>query len=153
MGEGILKHLVARQGLAGKVEVRSAGTWTESGRVASEYAVLASANAGLHIETHRSTMLNPELIRQSDLILTMEPAHREEVLAQDPTAEARAHVLTLYADPDAGDPAGVEDPIGGSAEAYRSTFEEIEDLLRIAMPRILSALERRENAGAPQVKE
>jgi len=153
MGEGVLKHILARQGLAGQVEVRSAGTWTESGRAASEYGVLAAAKAGVHIENHRSTMLNPELIRESDLILVMEPAHREEVLAQDPSAESKAHVITLYADPEGGDPGGVEDPIGGSPQAYRATFEEIENLLRIAMPRILRAVEQKGSAGARQSVE
>jgi protein-tyrosine-phosphatase len=141
MGEGILKHVLARHGLAGHVEVRSAGTWASSGLEASHNAVRAAAAHSVHIEDHHSTVLTRSLIRQADLILVMEPVHLEEVLAQDPSAEGRAFVLTSFADPEEGEPGGIEDPFGTDQDRYDASFEQIDHMMRMALPRILSLIE------------
>jgi protein arginine phosphatase len=141
MAEGILKSLLARHRVGGQVEVRSAGTWAVSGSAASTHGVAVASKHGVEIENHRSTPLSHSLIEDADLILTMEPAHVEEVLARVPEAESKTHVLTTFADPEDGDPGGVEDPFGGTEEAYEVTFGEIDHLLRVALPRILSRID------------
>jgi protein-tyrosine-phosphatase len=141
MGEGILKNLLHRQGLGERADVRSAGTWASAGAAASPNGVAVAARHGIRIENHRSTPLSRSLIREADLILTMEPAHLEEVLALDPEAEAKTSVLTTFVDPEQGDPGGVEDPFGGDEAAYEDTFEQIDHLLRVALPKILSLIE------------
>ena len=146
MAEGILKHLLSKQGLETQVEVRSAGTWASGGAAASENAVRAAAERGIRIEEHRSAPLGRSLIREADLILTLEPAHLEEVLAQEPQAENKAYLLTTFADPAGGDPGGVEDPFGADLESYRTTFNEIDHWLRMALPRILTRIQETEKS-------
>lgn len=144
MGEGILKSLIERHGLSDRVEVRSAGTWTSAGLPASAFAVSAADRNDVKIETHRSTPLNPSLIREADLVLAMEPAHLEEVLTLVPEAESKSFVLPAFADPVDADPGGVEDPIGGSEEDYVETFMEIDHWLRVALPELLSRIKAAE---------
>ena len=151
MGEGILRHLLERQGLGKEAEVRSAGTWTSQGAAASDFAVRVAGERGVRIENHRSTPLLRSLVRDADLILTMEPAHREEVLALEPQAEGKAFLLTTFADPQDGDPGGVEDPFGSDLESYRITYDEIDHLMRVAMPAVLRKIQ--EKAGREAARE
>jgi protein-tyrosine-phosphatase len=143
MAEGILKHLVARHELSEQVGVSSAGTWTSAGAPASRYAVDAARRSGIDISAIRSQPLARPILLESDLVLTMEPAHLEEVLAQAPEAEERAYVVTSFADPEGGDPAGVTDPYGSNQATYDATFEELDHLLRMAFPRILERVRRK----------
>ncbi len=149
MGEGVLRHLVNRQGLDGQVEVSSAGTWAAEGSAPSRYAVEAARKAGIDIHAIRSRPLARSILMESDLVLTMEPTHLEEVLAQEPEAEDRAYVVTTFADPEDGDPAGVPDPFGTNQASYEATFDELDHILRVAFPRILERVERKaaEQAG------
>ena len=137
MAEGILKRLVSRHGLNEQVEVGSAGTWTSAGAAPSTHAVEAARRSGIDIGAIRSRPLARPLLLESDLVLTMESAHLEEVLAQAPEVEERAYVVTGFADPEGGDPGGVTDPYGSNQATYDATFAELDHLLRVAFPRIL----------------
>jgi protein-tyrosine phosphatase len=149
MAEGILTHLVSRHNLGEQVEVSSAGTWTSAGAAASTFAVEAARRSGIDIGAIRSRPLARSILLESDLVLTMEPTHLEEVLAQAPEAEERAYVVTSFADPEGGDPAGVTDPYGSNQATYDATFEELDHLLRVAFPRILERAGRKAaEAGA-----
>ena len=148
MGEGILKHLLAQQGLADRAEVRSAGTWGSSGAAASDFAVRAAAEHGIRIENHRSSPLRRSLVREADLILAMEPAHLEEVLVQEPEASTKAFLLTTFADPERGDPGGVEDPFGADLDSYRTTYDEVDHLLRLGLPRVLRMIQEADRLRA-----
>ena len=87
MAEGILKHLVARHELNEQIEVSSAGTWTSAGAPASTHAVDVARRSGIDISAIRSRPLTRPILLDSDLVLTMEPTHLEEVLAQAPDAD------------------------------------------------------------------
>ena len=143
MGEGILRHLASRHELSDQVEVSSAGTWASDGSAPSPYAVEAARKAGIDISAIRSRPLARSILMESDLVLTMEPTHLEEVLAQEPDAEARAYVVTTFADPEEGDPAGVTDPYGSTQGTYDATFEDLDHILRVAFPRILERVGRK----------
>jgi protein-tyrosine-phosphatase len=143
MAEGILRHLVARHGMESQVEVGSAGTWTSAGSAPSKHAIEAARRSGIDIGGLRSRPLARSILQESDLVLTMEPAHLEEVLEQEPTAEDRSFVISTFADPEEGEPGGVTDPYGSNQATYDATFEELDHLLRVAFPRILERIERK----------
>lgn len=155
MAEGILRRLVARHELHDRIAVSSAGTWAPDGQPATEQAVRAAAREGVRIEGHRSRPLTPALLRESDLVLCMEPVHLEDALARSPEAEGRTFVMTTFADPEEGEPGGVVDPYGTTAAQYEATFEELDHLLRVAFPRILERSERaaREEDGVAERTE
>ncbi len=141
MGEGILRSLAAEEGLGDAIEVRSCGTWATLGSAASRNGITVAGRHGIELSNHRSRPCSRELINEADLVLTMEPAHRAEILALAPEAASKTHVLTLFADADKGDEAGVEDPIGGDEDSYAQTFAEIDSLMLASFPRIRSLVE------------
>src|SRR5213083_2485792 len=108
--------LIRELGLeASRIHVSSAGTGAWEGQPASEYSILVAERDGVDLGSHRSRRVTPELLRASDLVLVMEPAHVIEVttLGADPQ---RTFVLSDWPAP--GEPElGVSDPFGGSIEA------------------------------------
>jgi protein-tyrosine-phosphatase len=139
VAEGILRKLHRMAGSHGGVIVESAGTAAMPGAPASGNSVEVAASYGIDIRGHAARQLTRRLVSRARLILTMQPEHREWIVARYPEAAEKTHVITLYAEP-AGDPEGIPDPIGLGIDAYRETFAQIEGSLKAAMPRILSLM-------------
>ena len=87
MAEGLLRHRL--DGL--DVNVRSAGL-LEDGRPASDHGVAILRERGIDLSSHRSTLVNAELIRSSDLILGMAREHAR-VVVDAPEAWPRMFLL------------------------------------------------------------
>ena len=100
------------------VIVMSAGIAAAPGSRASPEAVTVMNEKQLDLSQHVSQPITDRLVRHADLILTMTRSHRDGVVKHWPDAAAKTHLLS----PDGHD---VADPIGGSAELYRSCAEEI----------------------------
>ena len=116
------------------VAVASAGILAGEGHPASDGARWAASERGLDLDPHRATLLTVDLIRDSDLILTMSQSHRAVVEQQG--GEGRTHRLREYA----GDHGDVQDPFGGPDHVYQATFREIESLVGRAMERVVASL-------------
>jgi len=71
MAEGLLKHHTALERLD-HIQITSAGTAAITGLTATNNAIRASAEHGIDISSHRSKPLTAGLVREADLILTME---------------------------------------------------------------------------------
>jgi len=124
MAEGILKHLLERNGIQG-VRVGSAGTTGLEGEPASSHAVLTCRENGIDISGHVARPLSPEMIRESDLIVVMEVYHMERVLQMVPSAVAKTFMLTEFLR-DKGDTDFIADPYGLPPWAFKACFERIE---------------------------
>ena len=126
MAEGLLRDSLSEKTLAVTV-VSSAGTAALAGLPASENSIIACAEAGIDISSHRSRPLSRRLIEESDLILTMEDHHVTIARHLAPDLADRIHLLARYGtDADDVEAVGVADPLGGSLEEYRTSFEEIQ---------------------------
>ena len=144
MAEGILRSLVPPE-IGSRMTVVSAGTGASEGIPATALAIQTSAENGVDIVSHRSTPLTAALLRESDLILGMEPGHVERALSLVPEAKERIHLITERGAMPSGTPTtGVRDPIGGSPDQYRDTFHRIRSHLLAWVPVIRDAVERRE---------
>jgi protein-tyrosine phosphatase len=139
LAEGILRKLVRDAGSHGAVVVESAGTAAVEGAHASGNSVEVAARAGIDIRGHAARQLTKRLVSRSNLILTMQPEHRDWIVGKFPEAAEKTHVVTRYVDA-SEDSDGVQDPIGLDIDAYQETFEKIEESLRAAMPRILDLI-------------
>ncbi|MEU6713395.1 hypothetical protein ABZ897_18085 [Nonomuraea sp. NPDC046802] len=118
------------------VATGSAGVRALVGHPMAPHAVTALDKLGLDGRAHRARMLDPELVRSADLLLTMEAAHRDVALALDPVAVHKTFTLPEFAELAAS---GAEDP-----HLRSDTPERARAVVR-------SAAERRDPRRAPEV--
>jgi tRNA threonylcarbamoyl adenosine modification protein (Sua5/YciO/YrdC/YwlC family) len=129
-GEAIAERLQRRilSPRAPAFRVLSAGTGTLTEERANPAAVAALAEIGLDLAGHRTRPLTLELVEEADEIHVMTRHHRETILEMEPDAKERVRLL---------DPSGqIEDPAGGSAEAYRAARDRIALCVRRIVERL-----------------
>jgi protein-tyrosine-phosphatase len=115
--------------------VRSAGVFAMQGAAATAEAILVLREHGVDLSEHRSRPLTPELVDEARLIVVMTRLHREQVLAVRPGVAGKIYPLRTF-DPHATD-TDLDDPIGLSVDAYRSTSRAI----RAAIPGLLAYMQ------------
>lgn len=134
LAEVLARGLAAEGGPQG-LEVRSAGTFTVSGRPASLGSLRAAQRHGFQLDHHRSTLLSQDSVEWADLILTMGPSHLARVL--DLGGEGKSAMLGAYAlgaEP-ALEPA-VPDPFGGDDTMYEDTFLTLQEMVGAVLDRL-----------------
>ena len=136
MAAAIMQERIARAGLQAEVQVVSAGVWAESGARASANAAVVLRGRGIDLTTHRSQMLTPALVKEADIILVMEEAHRRSIFYMAPEQLSKVYLLTEMA----GGYDDVPDPYGGPFEEYVETAALLAALIDKGMPRTLKRL-------------
>ncbi|MCX7714342.1 MAG: low molecular weight protein arginine phosphatase [Clostridia bacterium] len=119
MAEGLMRKIAQDYRL--DISVESAGIFAQSGEPASRYAIEAMAEYGVDISAHKAKQVTEELLKKSDIVLTMTQSHKEMLFS---IAES-VYTLNEYANVD-GD---IPDPYGGSLEEYKETAARIYDML------------------------
>ncbi len=125
MAEGIFRKYLAeklgcevdRLGEMG-YKIVSAGTLGVTGLPPSAGALAACAAKGIDIGAHKSRALSKQLIDGSDLIFTMDRAHRRSVVALCPDAASRCELLAGSED--------IGDPMGQPRAVYDNCADTIE---------------------------
>jgi protein-tyrosine-phosphatase len=121
MAEGIIRTFFE----AGEfIDVSSAGTHAVDGNPATEFAILASREKKIDLAYHRARLLDSLLIKGNDMILCMEPAHAEWVLAIDSSSYEKVYNLADFSGT-GGSLRKIADPYGCSLREYRLCFDEI----------------------------
>jgi protein-tyrosine-phosphatase len=124
MAEALLRQkLAAAPELAGRVEVRSAGTHAEAGQGATFEAVRAMQARGLDISQHRAQPAQL-LFPWADLVLAMTEDIAETCVRQG-AAPAKVKTVGEFA----GTGEEVEDPFGRDQERYERCAKQLERLL------------------------
>ena len=112
--------------------IESAGTWAVEGEPAANRARYVMQARGLNLNDHSSRVVTRMLLRQFNLILTMEHGQKEALRAEFPEVGRRVYLL--------GEMAGIEidvrDPIGGMTIDFEETALELERLIEIGFERI-----------------
>lgn len=137
VAEALFKHLIELGKVNSDWEAASAGVWAFDGNRAAEGVVKAMQRHGIDISTHRAQSLSNELVKRSDLILTMEANHKEALQAAFPRYRDKIYLLTEMV----GLSHDIRDPIGGSAADYDDTVAELEKLLVDGIRRIIVLVE------------
>jgi protein-tyrosine-phosphatase len=114
-------------------DVSSAGTRAIPGVPASINAQEVMNAWGLDISLHQSRPVSPDLIRSSDLVLTMEREHKLELQEKFPDLAGRIHMLTEMA----GGEDDIADPIGGPIDEYELTARELDRTINRGLKKIL----------------
>ena len=134
MAEHLLRRMLAEQSRT-DVQVRSAGTAVTPGILFPEEARQALEQERVTRITHTAQNISTELVRWSDLILTMEAHHKRAVVERFPDAAMKTHVLNAHAGL-GGETAGIRDPYGGPLPMYESALAQI----KRALQKILSTI-------------
>lgn len=121
MAEGILRLIL---GGRPQISASSAGTNALIGNAATEFAVIAAAEKGVDISGHRARMMGEEMVKESAIILCMEPSHVESVLELDVSAYKKTFNLAGFS----GDRRlrSISDPYGCSLREYRECFKDLD---------------------------
>jgi protein-tyrosine phosphatase len=126
MAERVLKSRLRRKGIH-DMEVSSAGLWDMHGAPADMTARKILQENGIEDEDHHSRFINDVMIREADLIITMEKEQLQIIGDQYPLAMDKLRILKSYfSEPDYGKISGdLKDPYGHSVFHYRLCFAEI----------------------------
>ncbi len=117
MAEGLLRAMLKQRWGEGSCQIISAGTAAVEGEPAAEHAITILGEIGIDLTEHRARSLNDVLIEGADLILAMTERHKDAVLAMDPEAAGKIHVLDM------------QDPFGMPLAVYRECAEQLQELL------------------------
>lgn len=125
MAAAMLNARVRDEGLAGKVEIMSAGLAAPGEIPASSHARQALAGRGLDLSAHRSRRIMTEYLDAADVVLTMTAGQKRAVAALAPKAAGKVFTLAEYA----GGRGDVADPFGGGLECYEACADQLEKLI------------------------
>ena len=132
MAEALLREALASKG-TDQVTVASAGTGAWDGAPASEGAYLVALEHGVDLSGHRAQLLTREVVKESDLILTMSGHHRARVAELG--GEDKVHLLGEYAGREEGR-SEISDPFGSDIASYRVTYDEIQEMITGVVSRL-----------------
>jgi protein-tyrosine phosphatase len=136
-GEGVLRHLAGKRGLADRVTVRSAGTHDyHVGECPDARSMKHASRRGYDLSAQRAMQVAREHFHEYDYILAMDRGHLRQLKAIAPQgAKAR---LGMFLDASArwqGE--DVPDPYYGGADG----FEQVLDMVEEAAERWLDIVE------------
>lgn len=141
LAEAIARSIAIARGLPA-VDVASAGTSATPGMPASDGSLLVGMERRLDLGSHRAQLLTRELVRDSDLVLTMGESHLDRARALG--GAGKSFLLTDYAS--YGDDARpISDPIGADLDVYRATADE----LQAEIERVFDRLAAERDDGSP----
>jgi len=132
VAEALLREALASRG-ADQVTVSSAGAGAWEGAPVSEGAYLVGLEHGLDLSGHRAQLLTRELVKGSDLILTMSGHHSARVAELG--GEDKVHILGEYAGREEGN-REVSDPFGSDLTSYRTTYDELQEMINDVVGRV-----------------
>lgn len=121
MAEGIMNKIAEDNDM--DVHCKSAGLYAEAGAGASEEAIQAAQNIGVDISAHKAQNVSEELIKNSDLILTMTNSHKAMLSLS--SLDKPVYTLCEYA----GTSGDISDPYGGDFEDYDEVCHQIYDIM------------------------
>jgi L-threonylcarbamoyladenylate synthase len=136
MAVGILNRALLKTKYRDQVNVQSAGTLNLPRTPAALEALDVSEEKGIDLNNHLSQPVNPEIIRQSDLVICMALNHYNHLVTVYPGFRDKIVLLrqwgkeTLLSNP------SIADPIGQPRDYFRRIFDEIEREIQRVLPEI-----------------
>ena len=131
MAEGILKDYLHRKKIK-NIEVDSAGIMAPADLPPSNYAIMVTVENGIDISSHRSKLVNRELVESSDLVLVMEQSHKDYINKFFPFNKKKVYLLKNFA-ANAKD-GEINDPMGYDLDTFRTCFQELKkEIYRIIL--------------------
>ena len=127
MAEGLLRQMLSKK-RAANVHIHSAGTHGLDDQPAAAFAIQAAAEMGIDISGHRARSLDRDMVSKADLILVMEPFHREIVARAVPRGKSdKLRLLADFERPRQSDI--IDDPYTRPLKVYRACLNRIQRCL------------------------
>ena len=130
MAMGLLRGKLQDEADSWRIE--SAGVWALPEYPAATNTLYVLEERGVNLADHRSRQIDRQLIKQFNLILTMEVDQKEALRIAFPEYSGRIFLLTEMVK-EKGD---IADPIGGSVGEFQITARELEQILDQGMDQI-----------------
>lgn len=121
----IFQKIISERPDAADWRIESAGTWGMDGESAAEGSIRVIEERGGDLRSHRARTVTRQLIKQFDLILTMEAGHKEALRHEYPEARSRIYQVSEMK----GHRYDISDPIGQPLESFRVTARNLDRLL------------------------
>ena len=122
MAEAISNALAEEQGVSWKAT--SAGVHALVGEAMAPPAVAALEEIGVYPGEHRARQVDPRMLREVDLVLTMTLNHADMLRRLSPAASDRVHTLVAFAEAKT-EGEDIPDPYGQSMTAYRASVRQL----------------------------
>lgn len=126
MAQELFKRMLREDGIE-NVKVSSAGIAALPSYGIFGLLEKVLKDEGIEPSSHKPTQVNPEILRDADLILVMERRHKEAILEMAPEVKNRVFLLKEFANEEEN--LDIPDPIGQPEEVYRSRLREIKGYL------------------------
>ena len=126
MAEGYLVKRLKETGMD-SVMVISSGTAAFPGLKPTLEAAQVMQEYGIDVSSYISSSLSKEHIESADVILTMEPRHKERIIGIDPKAKSKTYLLREFSEEKNRSSDSIIDPIGKPVEFYKEVFESIKN--------------------------
>jgi len=112
--------------------IESAGIWAQKGYPPATNTLLVLRNRGVNLGEHRSRPITQDLMKEFNLVLTMETGQKEALQAAFPEHAAKVHLVTELIE----QKYDIADPVGGPLCDFEETALELEDILRTELDQI-----------------
>ncbi len=103
------------------IRVESAGLGALVGYPADDFAQELMLELGEDISKHRARQLHPDMVRDADLVLVMEAAHKRAIDDADPTVRGKIYRVGEWQDRD------IDDPYRQSKMVFADTLNQIQE--------------------------
>ena len=123
--QGLFTKLICQEGYKG-FHAESAGLLALPGNSATFLAQKVAVEHGVDLTGHKAKRLSQELVDWAEMILVMEKAHKDELLADFPEATDKTFLMRRFARFGSRN-RGIADPYGLQYDAYRFCYLDIED--------------------------
>ncbi len=140
---GILRSKT-RQEDDGEWRIESAGVWAREGAPAEYFSQIIVKEKGIDLSQHRSQRISADLMKEFNLILTMEMGQKEGLKAAYPKYAKKVYLITEMVDSQQD----IVDPYGSSLHDFQDTARELEWILDKGYQRIRQLAEGKTNAKA-----
>jgi len=137
LAEVILQKKIDDAGLSGQMEAASCGLLAMDGQEACHASVEVAAENEIDLSRHRSTSITAQDLRLSNLILTMTPDHRDEILYYHSATVDNVYTLKGYLRKIPPVNEAIDDPYGLTLNFYRRIYKEIEDEISRIFPKLV----------------
>ena len=132
MAEAILKKLVSERQDVGQWNIESAGTWALDGNPPAFLSKYVMEMMGMDISSKKSQSVNLKLLKNFDLVLTMEEEHKQWLKEQYGESGDRVYMLSEMV----GEIIDIPDPIGGELFEYKEVAELLQKIITDGFERI-----------------